>query len=123
MMLRTSVHIGRACRSSGDTSKSAHKAATLGIATSQTNSAPDAFTSTSVTSDLNTRPTFGFEILKGRMTELLSVAAMTLRLDRVDVYSGRATAMFFQLTQHLNCAMGHDAIDLLKRLVVEQGPN
>ena len=73
-----------------------------------------------MTSDLDTRPTFGFEILKGRMQELLSVAVMTLR-HRVDVCSGRATTMFFQLTQYLNRAMGHDAIDLLKRWVVEQG--
>ena len=29
--------------------------------------------------------------------------------------------MFFQLGQHLNRAMGCDAIDILKRRVVEQG--
>ena len=45
---------------------------------------------------------------------------MTLQ-HRVDVYSGRATTMFFQLAQHLNRATGYDAIDLLKRRVVEQG--
>ncbi|KIM66615.1 hypothetical protein SCLCIDRAFT_1211050 [Scleroderma citrinum Foug A] len=127
-------------RSSVDTSKPAHEATTLDTATSQTSSstatfsdqrrtlentlvkpstAPDASTSTSTTSDLDTRPTFRFEILKGRMREWSGVTVMTLQ-HRVDVYSGRATTMFFQLAQHLNRATGYDAIDLLKRRVVEQ---
>jgi len=128
-------------RSSVDASKPAHEAATLDTAASQTSSsttsfsdqkrtlehklvkpstAPDASTSTSPTSDLDTRPAFGFEILQGRMREWSGVAAMNLR-RRVDVYSGRATTTFFQLAQHLNRATGYDAIDLLKRRVVEQG--
>ena len=34
---------------------------------------------------------------------------------------GGATTMFLQLAQHLNRATGDDAIDILKRRVVEQG--
>ena len=60
------------------------------------------------------------EVLKGRMQELLSVAAMALR-HRVDGYSRRATTTFFQLAQHLNCATGYDAIALLKRRLVGRG--
>ena len=59
-------------------------------------------------------------MLKGHIQELLSVAAMTLP-HRIDVYSRWATTMFLQLAQHLNRASGDDAIDLLKRQVVEQG--
>ena len=59
-------------------------------------------------------------MLKAHIRELLSVAAMTLR-HRVDVYSRRATAVFLQLAQYLNRAKGDDAIDILKRRVVEQG--
>lgn len=150
-MLRASIRTGRTCtslagrrvesslagsRSSVDTSKSPRESTTQDSATSQANSRTAPFSdqkppledkpvnssSTSdasaseMTSDLDTRPMVGFEVLKGRMQEWSGAVR-----QRVDVYSERATTTFFQLARHLNRATGYDAIDLLKRQVVEQG--
>ncbi|KAG6333791.1 hypothetical protein ID866_5302 [Astraeus odoratus] len=74
--------------------------------TASTNSSgPSAFTdasaSTTTTPDLDTQPTSTLETLKGRIREWADVTAMTL-------------------AWHINRATGYDAIDVLKRQVVEQ---
>ncbi|KAL4080636.1 Mdm33 family-domain-containing protein [Scleroderma citrinum] len=120
-------------RSSADTSSQPTRATLSDATTSQTNSSTTSFTdqkkptveggpapdASASTSDLDTRLTAGFDKLKGRMREWSGLTASTVR-HRVDVFSKQTTTTFFQLAQHLNRATGYDAIDLLKRQVVEQ---
>lgn len=81
----------------------------------------DASASTTATPDsLDTsQPTDSVNVLIGRMRGWADLAVTTVR-ERANVFSTQATTTFSQLGGHLNRATGYDAIDVLKRQVVEQ---
>lgn len=81
----------------------------------------DASTSTTATPDAfdTSQPTDSLSTFNGRMREWAHLAVKTVR-ERADVFSTQTKAAFSQLGGHLNRATGYDAIDVLKRQVVEQ---
>ncbi|KAI6039674.1 Mdm33 family-domain-containing protein [Pisolithus marmoratus] len=108
------THAGQKPVSGQDRARSSSEStrdATVSDALASTTETPDSFDTPQRTDSLST--------LTGRMREWAHLAMTTAR-ERADVFSTQTTTAFSQLAGHLNRATGYDAIDVLKRQVVEQ---